>query len=413
VKTLSLTNLDRITELDFNRVSNVNAVGGRLSISKFLNLEVLKAAYNDLTKVTFSTSNNVTVKELDLSNNLLTTIPNIGSLTGLETVDLSNNLLTTIPNIGNLSNLETVDFSNNSLSVSDVDHVLTTLDTNGKSGGTIQISGPNSLPTLGNYNTAKLSLENKGWTVGIPGGIDASFTTAEGYSAGATALHPDWEGTNYESGDWQNDPTNGKISTSTSNKNIRTVNPMRAQVGDTIAVSVVFDYGINALNIDTVNPGQERTFMVSLADVEAYSQYTGTVLDRPHLSFMTKFSSNQNNPANPAYVRLLQKTGIAGTASQIVGSYNAISLSGATADQFTLEFSFTIGANAASTSVTASLTNNVDSQTTSGTINGVDSTFYSSLISSTSNMKLSIQSGEMTDTNIGEINVYSTITRVN
>jgi len=84
VKTLSLTNLDRITELDFNRASNVNAVGGRLSISKFKNLEVLKAAYNDLTKITFSTSNNVTVKELDLSNNLLTTISNVDSLIGLK-----------------------------------------------------------------------------------------------------------------------------------------------------------------------------------------------------------------------------------------------------------------------------------------------------------------------------------------
>ena len=414
MKTLSLTNLDRITELDFNRVSNVNAVGGRLSIAKFENLEVLKAAYNDLTKVTFSTSNNVTVKELDLSNNLLATIPNIGSLTGLETLDLSNNLLGSMGIISNLTNLETVDLSNNSLSRSAVNHVLTTLDTSGKNNGTIQIGGPNALPTLGNYNTEKLSLENKGWTVGINGGIDTSFTAAEGYSTGATALHPDWEGTNFESGDWQNDPTNGKISTTVSNKNIRTVNPMRAQVGDNITVSMIFDYGINVLNIDTVSPGQERTLMVSLTDVESFSQYTGTVLARPHLSFMTKFSSNGNNPANPAYVRLLQKTGIAGNASQIVGSYNAISLSDATADQFTLTLQFTIGADAASTSVTATLKSNVHfSQTTSGTINGIASDIYSSLISSTSNVKLSIQSGEMTDTNIGEINVYSVIARVN
>ena len=392
MKTLSLTNLDRITELDFNRVSNVNAVGGRLSISKFENLEVLKAAYNDLTKITISTSNNVTVKELDLSNNLLTTISNVDSLIGLETVDLSNN----------------------SLSVSDVDHVLTALDTNGKNGGTLQIGGPNSLPTLGNYNTAKLSLENKGWTVGIPGGIDTSFTAAEGYSAGATALHPDWEGTNFESGDWQNDPTNGKISTSTSNKNIRTANPMRAQVGDTIVVSVIFDYGINALNIDTTIPPQERTLMVSLTDVESFSQYTGSVLDKPHLSFMTKFSSFQNNPSNPAYVRLVQKTGPnGGDFNFFTSGNNNIKLNEADSDQFTLQFSFTIGANAASTSVAASLTNNTENDTTSGIITGIASDIYSSLISSTSNIKLSIQAGELTDTNIGTINVYSVITRVN
>ena len=194
MKTLSLTNLDRITKLDFNLSSNTNAVGGRLSISKFKNLEVLSATYNDLTKFTFSTSNNVTLKELDLSNNLLTTISDIGSLVNLErldlsnnnllttisgieslvnletldlsdnllttisdigsivnleTLDLSNNLLTTVSGIGSLVNLETLDLSNNNLPVSVIDSILAALDASGITNGTVELGGTNGLPTLG------------------------------------------------------------------------------------------------------------------------------------------------------------------------------------------------------------------------------------------------------------------------
>ena len=233
MKTLSLTNLDRITKLDFNKTSSVGSVGGSLSITKFKNLEVLKAAYNDLSTIAFSTANSGTVKELDLSNNLLTSVSNLGSLTSLETLDLSNN----------------------SLPLSEVDSILTALDTSGLSNSTVQLGGTNTLPTLGNYNTEKLSLESKGWTVGIAGGIDTSFNSSEGYLAydgQALSTHPDWEG-RPESADfpnqWKIDATNNTItcnndrSVGISMRNIRNVHPIKVKVGSKVRILADVDFG--------------------------------------------------------------------------------------------------------------------------------------------------------------------------
>lgn len=233
MKTLSLTNLDRITELDLNRSSSTNAVGGRLSISKFINLQVLKAAYNDLTEITFSQSDNTTVTELDLSNNLLTEISNVDSLTGLETVNLSNNTLPT----------------------SDIDSVLTNLVLQNKDNGTVLLGGTNALPTLGNYNTAKTTLVNRGWTVEIPGGIDTEFSSTHGYTSTNEAVreHPDWEGRPKETGtpeQWEMDGANNKITCEARFKNIRTRNPIMTKVGSLIRWEVEFDFGPNTLQID-------------------------------------------------------------------------------------------------------------------------------------------------------------------
>lgn len=394
MKTLSLTNLDRITELDFNRASNVNAVGGRLSISKFKNLEVLKAAYNDLTKITFSTSNNVTVKELDLSNNLLTTISNVDSLIGLETADLSNN----------------------SLSVSDVDHVLTALDTNGKTNGTVKLEGANALPTLGKYNTELLSLENKGWTVSINGGIDTGFTAAEGYVSGNTHSHPNWEGGTTYAGAWQNDPINGRITASSDWLKVRTSDPIRSQVGDTINVSVTFDYGDEdtQLTADQTPQVMERTLLIALADVGAFSSSESNLLNGTNLALMTKFEKRFHE--STSYMRLYQKFNTAnGSLAEVVGNNsNWQPLAAAVGDKFTLTYQIQLGATKETSTVNITMTNDVDNNFLTGSYdlsNYAD--MYDAFVSSTSNVKLHFQAGEFADNSIEEINIYSVTARVN
>lgn len=66
------------------------------------------------------------LKELDLSNNLMTGVPaEIGRLPKLEILDLSDNKLTGLPNeLGNLSNLKTLDISGNDYSELDLATIL-------------------------------------------------------------------------------------------------------------------------------------------------------------------------------------------------------------------------------------------------------------------------------------------------
>jgi len=402
MKALSLTNLDRITELNFNRTDDVGAVGGLLSISKLKNLQILKAQNNKLDNVLFSAGNNPKIEELHLSNNL------IRSLTNFQTIN----------------SLEYVDLSGNSLSLSDVDTVLTTLDSSGITDGTVKLEGTNALPTLGKYNTAKLSLETKNWTVTVNGGVDARFTAAQLYQEDSTttntADHPDWEG-NSSQDSWNNDLPNGAMTCSSSFKSIRTTDTIKARVGDTINVSITYDYGTNILTTDTdPNPHiNQRSFMVSLVDIGAFPQASENIMNHEHVSFMAKFLplSYQNSTG---YVRLFQGNPATGQPDFQIGSNVAIPLSavnsGTTGDTFTLQFSITLGANAASTVVTASLTNDTDgfSVSGSGTLNTTQlANFYSSLVSPTSNIKLNIQTGKLTDLNIGKINVYSATARVN
>ena len=106
MKTLSLTSLNRITKLDFDKSSYANAVGGILSATKLKNIQELKAKNNNLTKVRYSTLNN--------------------------------------------TKLNSVDLSNNELSTGELDTTLETLDTIGLSNGTLELGGTNALPTFGN-----------------------------------------------------------------------------------------------------------------------------------------------------------------------------------------------------------------------------------------------------------------------
>ncbi len=212
MRTLSLTNLDRITKLDFNRSSHTNAVGGILSVTKFKNIESLKAAYNNLAKVRYSIANNTKLVELDLSNNELSTI--------------------------------------------EIDNTLETLDTIGLSNGTVKLGGTNALPTLGRYNPALRNLvDNKGWNVEITGGIDTQFTSTHGYTSTDETVqtHPDWEGRPSVVGtpeQWVMDGTNNKIFCDARFKNIRTSNPIISKVGSLIRWEVEFDFGSNTLTLD-------------------------------------------------------------------------------------------------------------------------------------------------------------------
>ena len=385
MKTLSLTNLDRITELDFDRSSSTNSVGGRLSIAKFNNLKKLRAAKNNLSRFSLATTGNLN--------------------STLEELSLPDNSLNVISSISNLSNLKDLDLSNNGLSKSNIDSILQSLDINGQTNGTVQLGGTNSLPTLGNYNTNKLSLESKGWTVGIAGGIDTNFSAAEGYqpdsSTTNTSDHPDWEGrprNHTADGNWKNDPANNRIFTTGTFRNIRTKNPIRAKVGDTITATAIFDYGDTTLQND-----DERTFALALTDMPAYpAQLSGSENENiqayPHILVFTKFVSSK--------IRLLYK-------GSVRGSFNALNLSAATGDKFDLTFNVTLGTTKDNSTITVSLLNITDNTTVGATtITGIDQNIYDSLVSSTSNVKLNIQAGELEDTSIGRINVYKAIGRV-
>ena len=213
MKTLSLTSLNRITKLDFDRPSHTGAVGGILSATKLKNIQELKAKNNNLTKVRFSTLNN--------------------------------------------TKLDSVDLSNNELSTAEVDTILETLDTIGLSNGTVKLGGTNALPTLGSYNPALRNLvDNKGWNAEITGGIDTQFDTSHGYTSTNETVqtHPDWEGRPAQIGtpeQWVMDGANNKIClTNARFKNIRTSNPIISRVGSLIRWEVEFDFGSNTLTLD-------------------------------------------------------------------------------------------------------------------------------------------------------------------
>ena len=237
-------------------------------------------------------------------------------------------------------------------------------------------------------------------------GVDASFTAAEGYSTSPnnyTSSHPDWEGRPFTDSSpqefpdqWFNVPADGKISCSGLFKNIRTAKPVNARVGDIIKASVDFDFGTTANQAD-----DERTFMISLSDIGSYPDADESVLNHADLSFFIKFVENNNGFGQ---AKLIQR--IEGAADQYIGALGLNALQG---DLLRLELELDVKSSAATTTVKVSYQNVTDGVSMANnpkTITGIDSVFYTSLLSTDAKMKMNLQAGELTDTLIGTINVY-------
>lgn len=97
MKTLSLTNLSRITKLDFSKTSDVDSVGGRISLTKLDNIVEFKARKNGIIKLTCSDVN-TKLFEIDVTDNAITDMPNIAALPVLNTFRATRNqIAATIP----------------------------------------------------------------------------------------------------------------------------------------------------------------------------------------------------------------------------------------------------------------------------------------------------------------------------
>lgn len=97
MKTLSLTNLSRITKLDFSKTSDVDSVGGRISLTKLDNLEEFKARKNGIIQLTCSDVN-TKLFEIDVTDNAITDMPDIAALPVLNTFRATRNQISaTIP----------------------------------------------------------------------------------------------------------------------------------------------------------------------------------------------------------------------------------------------------------------------------------------------------------------------------
>jgi len=237
-------------------------------------------------------------------------------------------------------------------------------------------------------------------------GVDTSFTAAEGYSTTPndyTSSHPDWEGRPFTDSSpqefpdqWFNVPADGKISCTGLFKNIRTAKPLNARVGDIVKASVDFDFGNTANQAD-----DERTFMLSLSDIGSYLDADEGVLNHSDLSFFIKFTENNNGFAQ---AKLMQR--IEGSADIYVGALGLNALQG---NLLRLELEIDVKSTAATTTVKVSYQNVTDSVSMANnpkTITGVDSAFYTSLVSRDAKVRMNIQAGELTDTLIGTINIY-------
>ncbi|MDY6904073.1 MAG: hypothetical protein SWH61_05240 [Thermodesulfobacteriota bacterium] len=102
-----------------------------------------------------------------LFNNEFTSLDFTGSFSngdGGGILEVYGNSLTNLTITG-CTDLHDVDASNNALLQSAVDHVLTTLDANGRSGGTVNLSGGTNAGPSASGLAAQASLAGKGWTV--------------------------------------------------------------------------------------------------------------------------------------------------------------------------------------------------------------------------------------------------------
>ena len=112
MKTLSLTNLSRITKLDFSKTSDVDSVGGRISLSKLDNLEEFKARKNGIIQLTCSDVN-TELSLIDVSNNAITDMPNIAALPVLKSFRADRNQITATIQTSLASSIELFNIEDN------------------------------------------------------------------------------------------------------------------------------------------------------------------------------------------------------------------------------------------------------------------------------------------------------------
>ena len=112
MKTLSLTNLSRITKLDFSKTSDVDSVGGRISLTKLDNLEEFKARKNGIIQLTCSDVN-TELSLIDVSNNAITDMPNIAALPLLKSFRADRNQITATIQTSLASSIELFNIEDN------------------------------------------------------------------------------------------------------------------------------------------------------------------------------------------------------------------------------------------------------------------------------------------------------------
>lgn len=225
-------------------------------------------------------------------------------------------------------------------------------------------------------------------------GIEATFDSSEGYTAGLLTNHPDWDGLATNStAQWQADPTNGRITCTGNFKNIRTTDRVTASDGDVVRLSGRFDFGSNSLTAD-----DERVFMFSLADMDAVGvEQNENVLQNPNLSFSVKFQDVGGTPR----LRLINQEN-----NQVLGTMD---LADAEGDDLEFEIQSNVGSSAALTQTDVTLRSITDGTEISGTVTGVTEDFYDGLTKL--GVKASFQCGELVDTTATQVNINSTYFR--
>lgn len=129
ISSLSLLGKLQYLQLNHNQVTDISAISNLTKLSQLLlddnqitlipnlsnlvNLKQLSLSSNDISQLTDISRTNLT--SLDVSNNQLTSLEQLGTSKTLEELDLSNNNLTDVDGINQLLMLENVDLSYNAI----------------------------------------------------------------------------------------------------------------------------------------------------------------------------------------------------------------------------------------------------------------------------------------------------------
>jgi hypothetical protein len=145
----------------------------------------------------------------------------------------------------------------------------------------------------------------------------------------------------------------------------------------------------------------EKTFILSLVDIDKYPDTDETIFNHSNLSFLVKFEDDSTS--HDPITRLIKRTN--DSPDDLIGTLDLSSISG---NRLKLELEIDVKSSAALTTVKVSYENITESDDIGApiTITGVDSDFYNSLVSSDAKIKMNLQAGESTDLDTGTINVY-------